>query len=821
MKSSKQIMGAAVFILALAAGPLSPNSALAVDVFVSSFTGTGEIFKVDSVTGGKTLIANLGYFVEDGVIDSNGISYWGGVTTGVKRVDTNTNTQLLDVGTNICGPEGGSLDASGNIYFNTRSSPCSTSGVWKIASGTASMAVQVVPTFSHWGEGTVVLKTGPFAGHLLATDTSPFSGNPFRIVRSSPADLAANNAPTVFIASNDPPGDVKQNSAGNIYVTYYSLGQIWKYDASGAFLSVFASGLSIPIFMEFDSSDNLYVGENGAGQLTKIAPDGTKTVLVSVPSIVGVAIRPVGAPDADGDGVPDAQDNCPSTPNPDQLDSDGDGRGDACDNCPITANPDQADRDRDGVGDACDTDVDGDGVPDKNTDLSPKPVGEGGDNCPFDPNPDQANFDGDNFGNACDNCEMVPNNDQNPNACVRADGTPPFEHHIELVAPDSCDANSGGCWIRSRFTYNGFDFFGGDGVNDPVNLVTHTCQRMVITARENVVGGQVLASISRHGIIVLPDDIHRYQPGDSAEVICDISEAVVGNCAAGCQVQAVARSQVQDSDFNLGVVWAVPSNEIPVTFPGITQKDAEDRLLGTALGSATCELSPSRLNPLWTPGSAPLVTVQISEIAGHPSAGDVDTSTVRVNGTPVSVISPATSPGVLTFQVDGGAFVSALGAGSVIPGSPFFPRITAGFVPPAGETLFASCPADIALPLDVKPGSDPNSVKCDLSDFQIPVGVFSSRTPSFDATVIDPSSARFGKTGTEAAPTKTEVKDLNADGLLDRLFFFRLGDVAKCKDIPKGQNEATIKVILKATPFDGSAGPRKFEGEDTLRLLRR
>ena len=37
-------------------------------------------------------------------------------------------------------------------------------------------------------------------------------------------------------------------------------------------------------------------------------------------------------PDRDGDGVPDAQDNCPNTPNPDQADKDGDGIGDACDN---------------------------------------------------------------------------------------------------------------------------------------------------------------------------------------------------------------------------------------------------------------------------------------------------------------------------------------------------------------------------------------------------------------------------------------------------------------------------------------------------------
>ncbi len=92
--------------------------------------------------------------------------------------------------------------------------------------------------------------------------------------------------------------------------------------------------------------------------------------------------------ESDGDGIPDACDNCPSDPNPFQTDTDGDGIGDACDpdddndgildeddNCPLVYNPDQNDIDGDGIGDACDPDNDNDGVEDEF------------DNCPLAYNP--------------------------------------------------------------------------------------------------------------------------------------------------------------------------------------------------------------------------------------------------------------------------------------------------------------------------------------------------------------------------------------------------------------------------------------------------
>lgn len=109
-------------------------------------------------------------------------------------------------------------------------------------------------------------------------------------------------------------------------------------------------------------------------------------------------------PDSDGDGVPDAGDNCGDVKNSDQANQDGDGRGDACDNCPTTANSDQADADRDGKGDACDVpDRDNDGFPDfvDWCGSLAAPLSQHG--CPAD------DFDGDGYKNTSDNCVSTYN----------------------------------------------------------------------------------------------------------------------------------------------------------------------------------------------------------------------------------------------------------------------------------------------------------------------------------------------------------------------------------------------------------------------------
>jgi MYXO-CTERM domain-containing protein len=83
------------------------------------------------------------------------------------------------------------------------------------------------------------------------------------------------------------------------------------------------------------------------------------------------------SPDADNDGLLNANDNCPAIANPGQENNDGDAQGDVCDldddndgsddavdNCPFASNAGQKDVDGDMFGDACDTDDDSDGLSD-------------------------------------------------------------------------------------------------------------------------------------------------------------------------------------------------------------------------------------------------------------------------------------------------------------------------------------------------------------------------------------------------------------------------------------------------------------------------
>ncbi len=151
-------------------------------------------------------------------------------------------------------------------------------------------------------------------------------------------------------------------------------------------------------------------------QTTGTATYTTQPIVLQTPSLAmtgsdNVGLHDVVLADSDNDGLPDINDNCPHSANPEQYDYDNDGAGDDCDSCMIAKNPDQKDTDGDLIGDACDLcplskepdiqgntdDMDAPGAEDSDNDR----IGNRCDNCPTIANPDQKDSNNDGIGDAC------------------------------------------------------------------------------------------------------------------------------------------------------------------------------------------------------------------------------------------------------------------------------------------------------------------------------------------------------------------------------------------------------------------------------------
>lgn len=204
--------------------------------------------------------------------------------------------------------------------------------------------------------------------------------------------------------------------------------------------------------------------------------------------------------DLDGDGVPDATDNCPDVYNPRQWDTDSDGVGDMCDKCPVVPGEDCK------PGTPDDPDQDG--------------VSVANDNCPFTYNPGQEDQDNDGKGDACDACPTQPNPGDEPCTFtirqVRDPNTPPQVNYgtrvkfsgpiVTAITPDTSkykgfyiqDPNSTdfsgmyvfvgtsmpqGIAVGNAVSVAGtlVDFYGMDEVKDPTYSVVNATPDQQIT----------------------------------------------------------------------------------------------------------------------------------------------------------------------------------------------------------------------------------------------------------------------------------------------------------------------------------------------------
>jgi len=112
-----------------------------------------------------------------------------------------------------------------------------------------------------------------------------------------------------------------------------------------------------------------------------------------------------------------------------------------------------------------------------------------------------------------------------------------------------------------------------------------------------------------------------------------------------------------------------------------------------------------------------------------------------------------------------------------------------------GEAAFDSLPAE-RIPLDIKPGSDPNSINL-KSKGMLPVAILS--TDEFDALSVDVSSLRFGDSllvregSTPVVPLRSTVEDVNGDGL----------------------DDLSLKLSMRQLVDQGVLGPFSFAGSLT------
>ena len=127
------------------------------------------------------------------------------------------------------------------------------------------------------------------------------------------------------------------------------------------------------------------------------------------------------------------------------------------------------------------------------------------------------------------------------------------------------------------------------------------------------------------------------------------------------------------------------------------------------------------------------------------------------------------------------------------------------------DTTYVFEPLPIEVEIDIKPGSDPNSINL-KSKGVIPVAILT--TPDFDATTVDGTTVKFGpdETGpvhdlSNPAVVVEHQQDVDGDGDIDYVFHFRTQHAG----IAPGDTEAT----LTGQTYGGFT----IEGTDSVRTI--
>jgi len=114
----------------------------------------------------------------------------------------------------------------------------------------------------------------------------------------------------------------------------------------------------------------------------------------------------------------------------------------------------------------------------------------------------------------------------------------------------------------------------------------------------------------------------------------------------------------------------------------------------------------------------------------------------------------------------------------------------------------------LKVSIDIKPGKFPNRINLKSKEI-IPVAILTTESSSnnitaFDAATVNPKTARFGSKAFKANPIYSNLKDVDKDGDIDLILYFKTKDTGiKCGD---------TSAFIKAKTYDGQV----IQGNDSI-----